>query len=302
MSEAIEAVDEVFRLHGQGKAVNIARSRVRLPNNVLHVMSGGVPSLNVTGLKSYTTTPNGAQFVVLLYQADSGELLAIIEADKLGQTRTGAASGVASRYMARKDAKTVGMIGTGWQARSQLAAVCGVREIDSVKAFGRNADRRKSYCEDMSEELGIPVLPADSAEDAVHGADIVVTVTNARDPVLSGEWLKPGAHVNAAGSNALIRSEIDTEVVRRASLITVDSRETAQKECGDLLVPIERGMIHWDQVRELSDVVAGHISGRQTEDDITLFESQGLAIEDMAVAAHVYRRAIAEDVGQAIGG
>ena len=132
MPVALEAVEEVLRFHGEGKAVNIARSRVRLPNNVLHVMSGGVPDLNVTGLKSYTTTPHGAQFLILLYQADTGACLAIIEADKLGQTRTGATSGVATKYMAKSDAQTVGIIGTGWQARSQLAAVCGVRSITSI--------------------------------------------------------------------------------------------------------------------------------------------------------------------------
>lgn len=298
MSVALEAVEEVLRLHGQGKAVNIARSRVRLPNNVLHVMSGGVPDLNITGLKAYTTTPHGAQFVVLLYQADSGELLAILEADKLGQTRTGAASGVATKYMARSDASTVGIIGTGWQARSQLAAVCGVRSITSVKAYSRQVERRQTYCHEMSDELGIPVEPAESAEEAVRDADVVVTITNARTPVLFGEWLKPGVHVNAAGSNALIRCEIDTEVVKRASLITADSKDTAKIECGDLLAPIERGMIHWDQVRELSDVVAGHIPGRQSAEDLTLFESQGLAIEDMAVAARVYQKAIEEGIGE----
>jgi len=153
----------------------------------------------------------------------------------------------------------------------------------------------------MTDELGIPVEPVESAEQAVRSADVVVTVTNAREPVLFGEWLAPGAHVNAAGSNALIRCEIDTKTVKRSSLITVDSKDTAKIECGDLLVPIERGMIHWDQVRELSDVVAGHIQGRQSENDITLFESQGLAIEDVAVAARVYQHALAEGVGQTIG-
>ena len=301
MSVALEAVEEVLRLHGQGKAVNITRSRVRLPNNVLHVMSGGVQDLNITGLKAYTTTRQGARFVVLLYQADTGECLAMIEADKLGQIRTGATSGVATRYMAREEARTVGIIGTGWQARSQLAAVCGVRSITSVKAYGRNAERRQTFCDEMADELGVSVEPAESAEEAVRGADVIVTITNAREPVLFNEWLSPGAHINAAGSNALIRSEIDYKVVRQATLITVDSKDTARIECGDLLMPIERGIIHWDQIRELSDLVAGHIPGRQSAEDITLFESQGLAIEDMAVAARVYHKALEEGVGQEIG-
>jgi ornithine cyclodeaminase/alanine dehydrogenase-like protein (mu-crystallin family) len=298
MREALEAVEEVFRLHGSGGAVNQARSRVRLPGSVLHVMSGGVIDLNVVGLKAYTTTRQGARFVVLLFQADTGVLLAVMEADRLGQTRTGAASGVATKYMARIDARAVGLIGTGWQARAQLAAVCSVRSITEVKAYSRHEERRRQFCAEMSAELGVPVTPAGSAEEAAREADIVVTITNAREPVLYGAWLKPGAHVNAAGSNALIRCEIDEETVRRARLIAVDAKDQARIECGDLLGPVERGIIHWDQVRELGEVVAGRIPGRTSAEDITLFESQGLAIEDVAVAARVYARAREAGVGE----
>ncbi len=298
MTDALDAVERVFRLHGQGDAINIARSRVRLPGSTLHVMSGGSAGLNLFGLKTYTTTRQGARFVVLLFQADTGALLAMMEADRLGQMRTGAVSGVATKYMARQEAQTVGLIGTGWQARSQLAAVCGVRRIARINAFSRDATRCVAFCNELSDTLGVPVLPALSAEQAVRDADVVITVTNAREPVLLGQWLKPGAHVNAAGSNALIRCEIDEETVRRANLVVVDSKEQAKIECGDLLGPIECGLIHWDQVRELGEIVAGRLPARQTPEEITLFESQGLAIEDIAVAAVVYERALGQGVGR----
>ncbi len=298
MNDAVHAVEAAFNRLGAGSAVNIPRSRVRLPGHTLHVMSGGIPELNLTGLKAYTTTRHGARFVVLLFAADTGELLAGIEADRLGQMRTGAASGVATKYMAREDAASVGIIGTGWQARSQLAAVCAVREVTSVNAYGRDRTRREAYCHEMSEVLGIPVQPADSARACVETADIVITVTSAARPVLEGAWLAAGTHVNAAGSNALIRSEIDTEAVRRAAVVAVDSREQAKMECGDLLESVEKGCLQWDRVHELADVVAGNVPGRRESSDITLFESQGLAVEDIAVAAVVYERAKAEGAGE----
>ncbi len=291
MEEALGAVEDTFKWLGAGGGVNIPRSRVRLPGHTLHVMSAGIPALNLTGLKAYTTTRHGARFVVLLFQADTGELLAMIEADRLGQMRTGAASGVATKYMAREDAATVGVIGTGWQARSQLAAVCGVRKVTSVRAFGRDRPRREAYCREMSDELGLSVQPVESSRACVDEADVVITVTSASQPVLEGSWLAPGTHVNAAGSNALVRSEIDEETVRRASVVAVDSREQARMECGDLLAPVEKGLLQWDSMTELADIVAGHAPGRKEPGDITLFESQGLAAEDVAVASVVYEKA-----------
>lgn len=301
MDDALRAVEQAFIGLGTGTAVNIPRSRVRLPDHTLHVMSAGIPALNLTGLKAYTTTRHGAKFVVLLFQADTGEPLAAIEADYLGQMRTGAASGVATKYMAREDSESVGVIGTGWQARSQLAAVCGVREVTSVKAFGRDRTRRETYCREMSEALGVQVQPVDSARACTEEVDVVITITSAAQPVLEGAWLAPGTHVNAAGSNALVRSEIDMETVRRARVVAVDSREQARMECGDLLEPVEKGILHWDRVHELADVVAGHVPGRAEPGDITLFESQGLAVEDVAVASVIYERAKADGVGQQVG-
>jgi len=300
MDLALEAVEEAFRWQGQGKVVNRPRVRLKVPGGLLHVMPAAAPEARVMGLKAYATSRGGARFVVLLFSAESGELLAVMEADRLGQMRTGAASGVATRYLARPDAETVGIYGTGWQARSQLEAVSAVRKIREVRAYGRDPERRQAFAREMAGRLGVPVIPVERPEEAARGASILVTITNSRTPVLQGAWLEPGAHVNAAGSNALERAELDVEAVRRAALIVVDSLEQARLECGDLVAPIEQGATRWEAIRELGEVVAGNHPGRPGPEAITLFESQGVAMEDVAVAVRVWERARAEGVGQAL--
>ncbi|MBI3325693.1 MAG: ornithine cyclodeaminase family protein [Nitrospinae bacterium] len=295
---AMAAVEDALRQQGLGTAINNPRTRVRLPTGQLHMMGGALPTLGVFGYKAYTAVKGKARFHVLLYSAETGELLAMLQADRLGQMRTGAASGVATKYMARADARSVGLFGTGWQARSQLEAVCAVRPIQAVRAFGRDASRRQTFCAEMSRQLGIPVEPATTPEATVTGMDVMITATNARDPLFDGNWVGPGTHVNAIGSNALIRREIDETMVRRSTLIVVDSKEQARLECGDLLGPLERGIIHWEQIRELGDVVAGLTPGRRQPSDITLFESHGLAIWDLASATSVYRAAHSKGIGR----
>lgn len=298
MEMTIAAVEDALKQYGLGTAINNPRTRVRLPTGQLHMMGGALPTRGVVGYKAYTAFKSNVRFHVMLYSTDTGELLATLQADRLGQMRTGAASGVATKYMARPDAHTVGIFGTGWQARTQLEAVCAVRNIQSIKAFGRDATRRQAFCTEMSQQLGIPVESAATPEAVVRGMDVVITSTNARDPLFDGNWLEPGAHVNAIGSNALIRREIDDTTVRRSALIVVDSKEQARLECGDLLGPLERGLIHWEQIRELGDVVAGLIPGRRQASDITLFESHGLTIWDLAAGMMVYDAAKAKGIGR----
>jgi ornithine cyclodeaminase len=297
MEMAIAAVGEALKQQGVGGAINQPRSRVRLPSGQLHLMGAALPTRGVIGYKAYTAFRGNTHFHVMLYSAESGELLAMLRADRLGQMRTGAASGVATTYMARDDAQRVGIFGTGWQARSQLEAVCAARPIQAIKTFGRDATRRQTFCAEMSRQLGLPVEPASTPEEAVKGMDVVITATNARDPLFDGNWLVPGTHVNAIGSNALIRREIDDTTVRRSALIVVDSKEQARLECGDLLGALERGLIHWEQVRELGEVVAGFIPGRRQASDITLFESHGLALWDLAAGMAVYDAAKTRGIG-----
>ena len=194
----------------------------------------------------------------------------------------------------------MGMIGSGGQAVTQLEAVCSVRDIEKAKVYSRRPEPLAEFCDSMSKKLGIDVSPASSPEDAVTGADVVVTITNARDPVVNGEWIGEGAHINAAGSNSLVRKEIDGDAVRKCGLITVDSREQARLECGDLLVAAERGAVNWETLTELGDVVSGRAPGRTSDSQITLFESQGLAIQDVATAMRIYELAQEKGLGQDI--
>jgi ornithine cyclodeaminase/alanine dehydrogenase-like protein (mu-crystallin family) len=292
MPTALAAVEEVIRLHGQGRAVNHPRQRVRRNGVLLHWMGAAVPEWGLTGFKVYT--PQSALF--FLYGVN-GELLMVAEAARLGQIRTGAASGVATKFMARKDASVVGMIGAGFQAETQLLALCQVRPIQKIFVFSRTAERRETFARRMSEQLGIPVLAVASADAAVKDADIVVTVTTSKEPVLLGAWLKAGMHINAVGSNALVRRELDTEAVRRCHRLVVDDRVQAQMECGDLLMAAERGDIAWDRLVELGEVVAGKVAGRERDEEITLFESQGIALWDLAVGKVVYERAKERGIG-----
>lgn len=301
IDDVIDVVERGFQEYGRGRAVNRLRQRVSIEGGTLHVMAAGLPDWGVFGLKSYAVTREGRRFISLLYSAESGDLLAMMEADTLGQLRTGAASAVATKYLARANAGAVGIIGTGWQARSQIEAIARVRPVALVKAYSRTPARREAFAEAMVQELAAEVVAVDSAEEAVRDVDIIVTITTAREPVLRGEWLRPGVHINAAGSNAGNRRELDGDAVTRATRIVVDSREQAMVEAGDLLGPIGDGHLSWTQVAELGEVVAGAVPGRRTDDEITLFKSLGIALEDVATMHLVYERAKAKGIGEEIG-
>lgn len=300
MDDVIAAVEQGFRFLGEGTGSNQPRSRSVTPSGTLHVMHAAAPLLGVMGVKSYATTPRGSRFVAVLYRLEDGEPVLIAEADRLGQMRTGAASGVATKYLARAEAGTLGIIGSGWQARSQVAAVARVRPVALVKVYSRLQERREAFAAEMAVELGTEVVAVASAQEAVDGAEIVVTATSSRDPVLQGSWLQPGVHINAIGSNAAARRELDAEAVRRSELIAVDSLEQARIECGDLIAPAVAGEPVWERVTELGSIVAGASPARSRQEQITLFESQGIAIEDVVTMELLYRRAVASRVGQEI--
>ena len=291
-SKAVELLETCFRRLDAGQAVNHPRRRVRMANRtLLHYMAAGDNETGYLGTKVYATNPRkGAHFVVTLFDAETTSLLAIIDADSLGQIRTGAAGGLATKFMAAAEARSIGMIGTGWQAETQLAAVAAVRPPERVQVYSRSRERRVAFAEKMSSRLGIDIEAADSAEQTVRDKDILITITNAVSPVLEGAWLRPGAHINAAGSNHVKRREIDGAAVQAAALIVVDSIEQAKMEAGDLVQAHEEGVLDWERVEELSALVAGRVAGRPGPEAITLFESQGLAIEDIAVAGYVYEQ------------
>jgi len=300
MSEALDALQRAFAAEGQAEVLNNPRQRLYLPDGVFHLMSAAVLSEGVFGYKAYASFAPKTRFLFFLYDADNGNLLCVMEADRLGQIRTGAASGVATRYMARHDARTLGILGTGWQAETQLEAVCSVRPIARVKVYSRRPDRRDQFAEAMTQRLSIPVVATETAEEAVRGSAVVVCATTAREPILMGEWLDDGAHVNAVGANALSRRELDVSVFARCRSVVVDDREQARKESGEILTAIEARKLNRRQVHELADIVVGRVPGRTDPAEVTLFKSLGVALEDVAVAHVVYRKALAQGIGQTL--
>jgi ornithine cyclodeaminase/alanine dehydrogenase-like protein (mu-crystallin family) len=301
MPMAMEAVEECFRRLAEGSAQTQPRRRLHFAEKgFLHYMAASDSAAGYLGMKLYTTTPHGARFLIPLFQTDTGELVAQIEGNYLGQMRTGAASGVATSFLAREDARTVGMIGTGLQARSQLEAVALARKFETIRVFGRDKARREGFAKEMSEKLGVDVTPVESAKAAVSDADVLVTMTNSIKPVVDGKWLAPGMHVNAAGSNFAQKAELDAKGVLWCDLIAVDSLEQAKMEAGDLIQAFEGDDAKWENVRELGQIVAGKAEGRTSSEEITLFKSVGIAEEDVATAARVFELARENGIGREV--
>ena len=298
MDECILALERAFLNASRGAVEFKPRSRMVMPNGMFHFMAASDSEAGVFGYKAYPSFAGGAKMMVMLFDYQTGQLLSCMEGGRLGQIRTGAASGLATKYMANGDAARVAVLGSGFQARTQLEAVCAVRSVSQVKVFSRREERRGQFAERMSGSLGVEVVPVDSGQECVADADIVLVITSSREPVLLGEWLKPGAHVNAAGGNHWMRREIDQDAVERADLIVVDNLEQAKVECGDLIWPQARGGFRWDMVHQLQDVVAGTVPGRPGPEAITLFESMGIGLEDIAAAQLVYKKAVEQGIGQ----
>ena len=291
-ADAIDAVERCFERLARGEVENRPRVRQKADGGAFAVMAAVDHELRLAGVKSYTWLPSGTPFVVCLFDLDRGELAAVIEADKLGQLRTGAASAVAAKQLAREGATSLGVLGCGWQAESQVLSIReAVPTIERVVAYCRTEESLERFCEQVGAEAG--ETHGDAGEH-----DIVVTVTTSRDPVLRGEWLTPGALVCAVGANDRRARELDNAVLERASFVCCDSREQAKLESGDLIEPIEQGILDWLEVHELQDVVAGEVQGRQSDEDVVLFKSNGLAAWDVAAGALALERARAEGVGR----
>ncbi|MGH2922059.1 MAG: ornithine cyclodeaminase family protein, partial [Gaiellaceae bacterium] len=240
---------------------------------------------------SYTALPKGARFVVVLFDTAKAEVEAVIEADKLGQLRTGAASGVAAKYLAKPEAATLGILGCGWQAESQVACIReAVPAIERVVAYCRTDKSLKKFCRKAKAEAG------ESHRDPA-GQDIVVTATTSADPVLRGEWLQPGALVCAMGANVPKHRELDNVVLECAAFVCCDSLEQAKLESGDLIEPVEQGVLDWLEVHELHEVVAGETTGRGSPEDVVVFKSNGLAAWDVAIGAKAVELARERGVG-----
>ena len=301
MQLALAAVEDSFRRLADGSALLHSRQRLHIPGkSYLHYMAAADAVSGYMCLKGYTSSGAGLRFVVPLFHVDSGELLALIEADYLGQIRTGAASGVATRLLARADAAKIAIIGTGLQSRTQLEALSLVRSITGVRAFSRNPQHRETFAKEMTAQLGFPVVAVASAQEAVRGADIVVTSTTSTNPVLDGSWLAPGMHINAIGANFPQKHELDGEAIRRCDIIVADSREQSKIEAGDLIQMYGDDKRRWSSVSELAEIVAGKTPGRSNPQQITLFKSNGIAIEDIVVAGRIYELARDRGMGRQV--
>ena len=298
MPIALECVETCFRRLADHSAENQSRQRLQGGKTFLHYMAALDTAGGYMGLKIYTSVGRQLRFVIPLYRVETGEMVALIEADYIGQMRTGAASGIATKYLARADAKSVAIIGTGLQSRTQLEAIASVRKIERASAYGRDADRRAQFAKEMSDRLNIPVTAAASGEECVRGADIVVTSTTSTTPVLEGKWVTPGTHINAIGANFPQKHELDAEAVRKCDLVTADSRAQSKLESGDLIQMYGDDDRRWREVVELADVIGGAAKGRTSETQITLFKSNGIAIEDVVTAARVYEMAKEKGIGR----
>ncbi len=299
MSVAIAAVEEISRKQATGEVVVHPRRRFELPGGgFFHYMAAADYASGHIAMKQYTYSRGKVRFLVPLYAMASGDLLAMIEADYMGQLRTGAATGVATKYLARPEAKIAAIIGTGGQARTQLEAVAAVRKLQTVRAYGRDRERREKFAKEMTERLGVSVVAAESAAEAVRGADIVTTATTTTLPVLHGADLAHGVHLNAIGANHANKRELDEEAVASADVIVVDSIEQSRQEAGDLIIAFRGDEACWTGVKRLSEVVAGKTAGRSSDSEVTLFKSNGIASWDLAVAVKVYAAAKEKGLGR----
>lgn len=303
MADGVRLVEESFRQHAAGATTLAPRLVMKLEGDAgnFRVMAAIVPGMGGFGLKTLTGTPGkrapeSTYFAMLYFDVATGALLSIMPGTHITGIRTGAASGVATRYLAREDARVLGLFGAGFQGRNQVAAIREVRDIQSVKIFDVSSGAAESLASALRDD-GLEAIVSSSPEEVVRGSDVIASATTAKEPPILGAWLEPGVHVNAAGANAPVKREIDPEGFARARVV-VDFREQVLGEAGDLMHAIESGAIVPEDVAvELGEVVTGAAPGRTTDDEITLFKSVGVAIEDIAVASHVYEAAKEKGLG-----
>ena len=299
MPVTIELVEGAFRMLADGSAINHPRRRIVMPNGAtLAYMAAATPKY--FGTKVYSVHPKGGMyFQVLIFRTEDALPLATIEANHMGQIRTGAASGVATKYMARQDADTMAVIGSGFQAETQIAAVAAVRNLREVRVWSRNQEKREAFAARVSEKLKLNIRASSTARQAVEGAMVIATATFAKNPVVEREWVTPGAHINAIGANRLTNRELPTSLVYESgALVAVDSIEDSKDESGDLMIPLkERADLKFSAI-ELYEIVTGRVPGRTSDSQITIFKSNGIATEDVVSGGYLYEEAARRGLGR----
>ena len=296
LSEAIDALEDPMRQQGLGLAFNKPRTIAKGGKGSVSVLPACIPSIDSMGFKTYTVGPDGARFWLMLFGGD-GELRSLMESENISRIRTGAATAIATKYLSRSDSKVGAILGTGHHAPTQLESMCAARKFDRVYAWSRTPANVVAFCEKMTRKLGIPVLPAATAEEAVRQADVVTTITSSQDPVLFGDWLRPGTHVNLVGAMKITCREADSRVLERADVLVVDDVEQSKMEAAEFVLAVKEGKVKWKDVIEVSQVVASKDPVRASPDAITVFKSHGIGLWDVAAAARVYELAKRNAVG-----
>ena len=298
MEDAIKASDLAFKLQAGTQSVNHPRIRIANKNQFFNYMTASSPELGFYCMKTYSIHKNTSPtFYVYLYDYSNGDLVSIMNASSLGQIRTGAASGIATKYLSKQNSTNLSIIGTGYQAKTQAQAIVAIRPITLIKVYSRSLDNRNRFAKWLEQNLNIECIPVTSPEDCIEKSDIITTITTSKNPVFRGSQITPGTHINAAGGNHYMRRELDDDTILNSDLITTDDISQARVECGDLINPIDRGLLRWNHIHQLSEIVSGLKIGRRNNNQITLYESQGLAIQDLTAAAHIYSKAIQSKIG-----
>ncbi len=297
MAAMLEAIESMQRQYGDGQAHNMTRRKIIADSGMLSVMGGGLFHQGLLGVKTYTVVKGAYSFQVSLYDANTGELLLYTQANRLGQLRTGATTGVAVKHLANPGDATVGIIGTGGQAPTQLEALSKVRGIKKIKAYSRTQERREEFACRMTDTMGVEVSAVASNEDAVRDCDIVLCIAATMDPVVEGAWLKDGSTLIGAGPTTWRAREVDEAVITRAGKLIVDSTEQAAIEAGDLCSAVDKGIIQWSKVHELRHIVSGAVTGRDSKDQLVYAKIMGTGVADVAAAKLAYDSAKAAGLG-----
>ena len=301
METAMEASDLAFKLQAGAQSVNHPRIRIANQNQSFNYMTASSPELGFYCMKTYSTyKTTSPTFYVYLFDYSNGELLSIMNASALGQIRTGAASGIATKYLSRQNSHRLSIIGTGYQAKTQAEAITLIRPITLIKVYSRSLGNRQVFAEWLQQNLNIECIPVNSPEECIEHSDIITTITTSKNPVLKGSQITSGTHINAAGGNHYMRRELDDDAVLNSNVIATDDINQARAECGDLINVIDRGLLRWHNIHQMSEITSGIKTGRTNENQITLYESQGLAIQDLTAAAHIYSKAIQNKIGTTV--
>ena len=296
---ALNSVEEAFQMMAKGEAVNKPRERLPLGSTSMNYMSAGIDTDNITGLKVYVPNSGGTKFYVHIMNAETGEMISIIEANTLGQYRTGAASGIASKFLANSNSKNVLLVGSGFQSFTQALALDEIFNLDEIFVYSRSKENRMNFIDRYQSKINSKLTQVDDI-NKIYDIDIINIITNSKSPVINEVLVDKGTHINAAGSNHSLRRELDTKTILKADYIFVDDLDQARKECGDLIYPESLGLIQWRDVINFSDIFRFPERYSRKKNDITIFESQGLAIWDLVLANKLYKIAREDDLGTEI--